>query len=375
MKRLKIFPKMFLYTFAVMLLIIAIAHISIYLFAPQMILSFNTMSVEGVEIENVQVSSSIVESAIIKALPFSLICCVLVSFACSLLFSKAITVPLEHISKTTGRMACLDKSARCNVSARDEIGILASNVNGLYADLLSSIESLEEEKQKVSAAERSKVDFLRAASHELKTPVTALKATLENMILGIGRYKDRDAFLPECLEMADQLSAMIKEVLDASRTDFTGLSTEEETFEMSDFIRTLCEPYSLIAKAKGIHFHVDAEGYNQLTLPKQAFGKIVSNVLSNAVAYTDPGKQVTVTLDGSSLVIENECVPVQEDMIESLFEPFYRPDFSRDRGGGGNGLGLFIVDKLAKALDLRYEFLPVSDPEGMAFSIYFKGGR
>ena len=372
MKRLKIFPKTFIYTFAVMLFIIAIAHFLICQFAPQMIFSFNAASPAGEEIENyVQVSSSLVKAAIIKALPVSLLCCVLVSFLCSLLFSRAITVPLKHISETTGRMARLDRSARCHVSARDEIGILASNINGLYADLLSSIESLEEEKQKVSAAERSQVDFLRAASHELKTPVTALKAMLENMILGIGKYRDRDVFLPQCMEMADRLSVMIKEVLDASRTDLAGSGTEEETFDVSEFISGLCAPYSLIAKAKGIDFYVETGESRQITLPKQAFGKIISNVLSNAVAYTEPEKKVTVSIRGKELRILNECVPVPADIIKSLFEPFYRPDFSRSRDGGGNGLGLFIVDKLAKALGLHYEFLPSREPQGMVFTVFF----
>ena len=64
-------------------------------------------------------------------------------------------------------------------------------------------------------------------------------------------------------------------------------------------------------------------------------------------------------------------MPVPADIIKSLFEPFYRPDFSRSRDGGGNGLGLFIVDKLAKALGLHYEFLPSREPQGMVFTVFF----
>ena len=82
-------------------------------------------------------------------------------------------------------MEQLDKTARCPVNSSDEIGVLACNVNSLYASLLSTIENLEEEKKKVGEAEQSKIDFLRAASHELKTPVTALHAILENMLTGI----------------------------------------------------------------------------------------------------------------------------------------------------------------------------------------------
>lgn len=63
--------------------------------------------------------------------------------------------------------------ANCPIHAKDEIGLLAQNVNDLYSNLLSTIEQLEQEKVRVSEMERAKVNFLRAASHELKAPVTA----------------------------------------------------------------------------------------------------------------------------------------------------------------------------------------------------------
>ncbi len=65
-------------------------------------------------------------------------------------------------------MARMEKGAVCKIHANDEIGILAEHINHLYKSLLSAIESLEIEKQRVSEIEKSKVDFLRAASHELK---------------------------------------------------------------------------------------------------------------------------------------------------------------------------------------------------------------
>lgn len=95
-------------------------------------------------------------------------------------------------------MSELDQSAQCLISSQDELGELANDVNQLYHRLLCMIENLELEKEKTSENERAKIDFLRSASHELKTPVTALNAMLENMILGVGRYQDYDDCLPEC---------------------------------------------------------------------------------------------------------------------------------------------------------------------------------
>ena len=94
--------------------------------------------------------------------------------------------------------------------------MLAGNINGLYQNLLMTIEKLEIEKQRVREMEQSKVDFMRAASHELKPPLTALHAIVENMILGIGKYPNVDVYLPQCKEMTEQLTGMIQEILEAS---------------------------------------------------------------------------------------------------------------------------------------------------------------
>ena len=125
-------------------------------------------------------------------------CCIIISVICSFWFSRKITVPIKHIGTMTEQMSRMKKDAVCNISSEDEIGALADNINHLYRSLLSAIQNLEIEKQNVSEIEKSKVDFLRAASHELKTPVTALNSTLENMILGVGKYKV-SFIVPKCI--------------------------------------------------------------------------------------------------------------------------------------------------------------------------------
>ncbi len=190
MKRLKLFPKIFLYTLGIMSFIVIVSHGLLYLLAPRM--EFVRTSTEQLS-EKVLVSVSeaiFVTNAVRKALPVSLTCSLIISTLCSFLLAKGIVGPIQTISASSERMMTLDKGARCAVYSKDEIGLLAKNINKLYSNLLSTIEDLEQEKETVRDMERSKADFLRAASHELKTPVTALNATLENMILGEGKYQD-----------------------------------------------------------------------------------------------------------------------------------------------------------------------------------------
>lgn len=367
MKRLKLFPKTFFYTLALIVFVVVISHIFIYLLAPKMVTEFTTTE-NVTEVITISVrEEKIIMAAIQRALPFSLICCLLISVICSFLFSKAIVIPIKSISAATEQMIKLDRTAVCLIHSKDEIGLLAQNVNNLYSNLLSTIKHLEQEKDRVSEMERAKVDFLRSASHELKTPVTALNATLDNMILGVGKYQDYTAYLPECKDMVERLSEMIHEILETSK-----LNVGEErptTVDLSEFLEELCEPYRLIAAAHKISFSLNLPEKFTVSLPIRSFSKAVSNVLANAVAYTETGKTVTVFTDGRNLMIENECDPIPNIEIPRLFEPFYRPDFSRNRESGGNGLGLYIVDMLLNSMHISYSFTPMSNPLGMCFTI------
>ena len=98
MKRLKLFPKTFFYTLAIMVFVIGLAHILMYLLAPKMDMVISTTNNTSEEIVVGIREEKIVIQAVQKALPFSLICCLVISVICSLLFSKAIVDPIERIS-------------------------------------------------------------------------------------------------------------------------------------------------------------------------------------------------------------------------------------------------------------------------------------
>lgn len=78
---------------------------------------------------------------------------------------------------------------------------------------------------------------------------------------------------------------------------------------------------------------------------------------------------IYIYIEEQTLVIENECTPISPEHLSHIFEPFYRTDFGRNRTTGGNGLGLYIVDTLLKAMNLSYSFRPMDQPPGMRFVI------
>ena len=309
-------------------------------------------------------------SAVLMILPFTAILCMVISVLFALAYSRMFTRPIQQISAATEKMRELEPDAHCPNDTQDEMGMLADNVNSLYQTLLSTIQTLEQEIEKVEAADIQKTNFLRAASHELKTPVTAVSVMLENMLLSIGKYKDRDTYLARCKELTDRLAQMIKEILDASRAEFAG-EQEQTDFLIADILETVMEPYQIIAKAKGIAFSIDETEAYTVHLPQGMIEKAISNILANAVSYTKPDGVIHISCKGRQLVIENECTPIPPEHLAHIFEPFYRPDYGRDRAAGGNGLGLYLVATILKSLDISYSFSPSEDIKGMSFQITF----
>lgn len=375
MKKVKIFHKIFIYTFAVMIFITILAHSLIYFIIPD----------ENILVSSSEVSDSgtggmffsevgmhqLVSDTIRKALPVSLICCVCVSLVVSYIFSKKISEPILSIAKATKPMKELIPDAHCTVSSWDEIGYLADNINNLYQKLLLTIKNLEEEKKKASEAEEEKINFLRFASHELKTPVTELNVTLENMLLGIGEYKDFDTYLPKCKEITEQLGLMIKDILNTSNLQIFTVPEKSELVDLGEFIIRVYEPYLSIIQSKDIDFSFEQDNSRKIFIPPKLMQKAISNIISNAVNYTDRKKKVTIKVISNILIIQNECEPIPEQQLEKVFQPFYRLDFSHSRNTGGNGLGLYIVDTIFHNLEIKYQFTPTENPKGMRFVVHY----
>ena len=322
------------------------------------------------------------KEAVIVFLPFTLLLSLLLSAISALLYSRTIAGPLSEISEMTARMKALDPWAVCRAETQDEIGALSENVNALYQSLLTTIDNLQKENARVSQAEAAKVDFLRAASHELKTPVTALRGMLDNMIMGIGRYRDWETYLPMCRDMVKKFGMMIQEILDASKLSFSFEQEAAVEVSMETFLEKVLSPYALIAKSKGVELDTDFSADFSASFPANAMEKALSNILSNAVKYTKTPGKLCVYFKDRTVVFENECEPVPPNLLPHIFEPFYRPDFSRSRNqdsenpDGGNGLGLYITAKILDTLSYGYSFEPFDGLDGktnggMRFTIFF----
>ena len=305
---------------------------------------------------------------ILKILPYSIFISLLIALIASYIYARKITTPIKEICDVTKEMENLNKRAFCKVETEDEIGILAYNINNLYENLLNTIVSLEEEIENVSKSEKIKVDFLRSASHELKTPLMSMHIMLENMILGVGKYKNHDIYLEKCKEVVNQLSKMVQEILDTSRLN-TLDNKNEKIIDLSQIVNEIVDTYKLIAKSRQINININLKESFNIKVDEKLFTKAISNIISNAVNYTDEGKEIRIYIKNNKLIIENDCTPISNEHLEHIFEAFYRVEFDRNKSSGGNGLGLYIVQQILTITKLTYSFKPIKN--GMKFEIDF----
>ena len=309
-------------------------------------------------------------SVVFMILPYSIGISLIISLFASYIYTKKITKPIKQICDVTKEMQVLKEDAYCDINTGDEIELLATNINSLYKNLLDTIDSLKEEIENVSKSEKSKVDFLRSASHELKTPLMSIHIMLENMILNIGKYKNHDVYLPKCQEAVVNLSSMVQEILDTSRLNSLNGEKELKEVDLKILIESIIEPYKIIAKSKKINMDIDYSNSLNINTDKSMLKKALSNIISNAVNYTDNGKNINIYFEKNSLIIENECKPIEQNHLDHIFEAFYRAEFDRNKNTGGNGLGLYIVQQILKTLNISHSFESVQN--GMKFTINFE---
>lgn len=216
-------------------------------------------------------------------LPYSLLISFFVSIIVSIIYARAIKRNIDEIKVTTDKMMTLDKTAYLTVDSKNEVGELKSQINQLYSTLLESIDDLELKNKEILELERLKYNFFRGASHELKTPLASLKIILENMKFNIGKYKDRDAYITNCIEIVDGLTQNISQILHISSIEH--MKNDEELIEIKQTLQDVLKKYGLLIDQKNIKIN-NFINDEKIFIGRSALKIILSNLVGNAVKYT-----------------------------------------------------------------------------------------
>ncbi len=275
-------------------------------------------------------------------LPYSLLASFVLSLIASYLYARMISAPILEIKQMTKRMKRLDRTASLPIHSQDEIGVLKQQINDLYHHLLEVIDNLEQQKQENLKLEQMKVEFLRGASHELKTPLASLKIILENMRDKIGRYKDRDRYLAVSLDIVDEMNQIVLEILSLSSVQELG--GDKEWIQLDDVVNRILTQNQVLVENRSLlidNYLPATSIFMNLPILKL----VLSNIISNAVKHSDKGGVIRIALEneGTDFVIENTSVSKENISTKAQ---------SKKEGG----LGLFVVKYLLEHEELSYRF-------------------
>jgi signal transduction histidine kinase len=251
--------------------------------------------------------------------------------------ARGMTQPLRDMAAAARKMEVGDFPAKIETRSRDEVGQLAAAFNRMSAEL--------------EVLERSRRDLVANVSHELKTPITAIRAHLENLADGI-EQPDRET-LQVMLGQTERLGRLVDELLDLSRLESGEVPLHLEPMALAPVVQRVISEFSVGRCVTDIGLHDEVAADVLVDADAERVHQVLFNLVDNAVRFTPPGGEVTIsaarTGDRVTVQVRDTGVGVGPEHLPRLFERFYRADAARSRDdGGGTGIGLAIARSIVE---------------------------
>ncbi len=262
-----------------------------------------------------------------------------------LLMARRLTAPMVELTSTASQMSEGDLSVRAPEYGKDEIGHLAKQFNRMAERLEVSFTELATERDTLRR-------FIADASHELRSPLTALRNFIELLQdKAKGDRKARDEFLAEIEAQLNRLEWITKNLLNISRLDAGLTPMQMEELNAGDLLETVAATYQILAEEKEIKISViQPEPAFKFNADKPLIECALSNLMDNALKFTPHGGQVKLGANQSEgtarLWVRDSGVGIDQEDLPHIFKRFYR---GRSVTTEGSGLGLAMVESVIQA--------------------------
>lgn len=259
------------------------------------------------------------------------------AFGLSLLISNRISRPIVNITKSATKLA--------------EGNYEVTFEGGHYSEIAQLADTLNDASRKLAKADNLQKDLIANVSHDLRTPLTMVKSYAE-MIRDLSgdNPEKRNAHLQVIIEEADRLNLLVGDLLVLSKMQSGAGVLNMTKFCLSDSIISILNSYHILSEQEGYQFSCHCDPDLVVTGDEARIKQVLSNLLNNAVRYSDSDKMITITLTEN-----NDCVRcevsdqgqgIPEDELEHVWERYYKSSFNRSRNTSGTGLGLSIVKEI-----------------------------
>lgn len=262
--------------------------------------------------------------------------------------AASVTDGLRQLAATANSLAAGDLSARADVAGRDEISQVAASFN----DMAEQLQSAAKQRQEL---ERLRRDLIAWTSHDLRTPLTSMRVMIE--ALHDGLVEDdatRQRYYRTIRSEVMALNRLIDDLFELAQLDAGGLKLEMSAVSLADLISDTIEAFRPMCEQRNIQLQgqVGPE-LDSVTMDASRVGRVLSNLVSNALQHTPSGGQVEVVGDRRQdeviVTVSDNGPGFKTEDLPRVFERFYRGEQARSRATGGAGLGLTIASGIVEA--------------------------
>ncbi len=266
---------------------------------------------------------------------------------CNLCFLECIRVVMMAILKYPHKIRDLE-SLTVELEKRVEERTL---------ELQRANQKLQKANEELLELDKMKSSFVSQASHDLRTPLTAIKGSLDNLSLGIaGDLNDRQKrILNRATKSVDRLTDLINDVLDLNRIETGRVTLERQPLQLKGLVERSLQEHMAAADKKKINLLVNGtpcDGYVHADMNK--IERVIGELINNAIKYTPEGGQVEIRLvsdnDHLSLSVKDTGIGMSKEDCKKIWERFYRTNHSQQMAKG-SGLGLSIAKELVEMHD------------------------
>lgn len=276
--------------------------------------------------------------------------------------TASLTQDLGRLADTAIAVGHGDLTIRTGIERRDEVGATAREVDAMIGRLARTEADRKQD-------ERARREFLAAVSHDLRTPLAALQASLEAIIDGIA--EDPDRYLASMGRDIEVLSTLVDDLALLASVEAGGVRIRE-TVDMAEIADEAVEALAAVALHRAVDVVVRAEGTVKVVGDSSALGRVFRNLLDNALRYAPENTVVDVTVENGGGTVDvsvtDQGSGFEPAIVGRAFDRFVTDDPARTRGGG-SGLGLAIARSVVEAHAGKIWIEPTEHGSSVAFSI------
>lgn len=205
-------------------------------------------------------------------------------------------------------------------------------------------QAIERQKQ----LEKIKTEFLSVTSHELKTPITPMKAQLQMLLAGyFGKLTSEEkASIDIVLRNTENLDVLISDILDISKIESGNMKFMMSKADIGKVIKNVIETIKYKSDEKNVQLVVETDKIKRFTMDKNRIRQVLLNLINNAIKFTDTNGKIKISMhnqgNGCLIKVQDSGVGIPKSVQKDIFNPFIQVDSSRSRNHEGTGLGLAI---------------------------------